>query len=310
MKNAKAIFTVILVTFLWGCNASVLEEKGGRNADYQSIHASTTIVFIHGMYLTPITWREWELQYQSLGYTTFSPAWPLHDLPIAEQNATHPNTALAELTLSEILQYYRDFIAALEEKPILIGHSMGGLITQILLSEGIAAGGIAINSAPPQGVISAELNFLKANQPHIDPFLSVSKPTQLTFGQFQFGFVNNMPLEEQKNAYAKYAVPESRRVGRSTLTSAAKVDATIERPPLLLISGGDDHTIPASLSYSNFLKYGNTPSVTDYKQFPERNHWTILQNDWELVAGYIDDWIEVNKLPMTLAESEQVFVEQ
>jgi len=306
----KTIITVMLVTFLWGCNASVLEEIGPRDTHYQSIPSTNTIVFIHGMYLTPLTWSEWEAHYQLLGYTTFSPAWPLHDASVAEQNNKHPNSELAELTLSEILQYYRDFIAALDEKPILIGHSMGGLIAQILLSEGIVAGGVAINSAPPQGVISVDPDFLRANQPHIDPFLSVSKPTQLTFEQFQFGFVNNMLLEDQRRAYASYAVPESRRVGRATLTSAAKVEAAVVRPPLLLVSGGGDHTIPASLSYSNFLKYRNSQSVTDYRQFPERNHWTLLQEDWETVASYIDEWVEVNKLPMILAEGEQQLMEE
>ncbi len=310
MQTVKIITIVILITFLWGCKANVLEEKGARDTSYQSIAPSNTVVFIHGMYLTPLSWSQWESHFQSLGYTTFSPAWPLHDASVEELNDEHPNSALSELTLPEVVQYYRDFIATLEEQPILIGHSMGGLISQILLSEGIAAGGIAINSAPPQGVISLDPNFLKANQPHIDPFLSASKPTQLTFTQFQFGFVNNMQLEEQQMAYLDYSVPESRRVGRATPTSAAKIDTEVAKPPLLLISGGDDHTIPASLSYSNFSKYRNSPSATDYKQFPDRNHWTLLQENWESVANYIDRWIEENRLPMALSESEQTLVER
>lgn len=311
MEKIKILVAVIFVTFSWGCSPpEVLEEKGVRAIDYQSILPSETVVFIHGMYLTPITWSNWETHFQSMGYKTFSPAWPLHDLPVYDLNLQHPSTALADLGLPEILQHYRDFTSTLEEKPILVGHSMGGLVTQILLSEGIAAGGIAINSAPPRGIISIDSNFLTANQPHIDLRLPETEPAQLTFEQFQFGFVNNMSLEEQQLAYNDYAVPESRRVGRSTLTSTAEVASDVVRPPLLLISGGNDHTIPAGLSYSNLLKYRESPSVTDYKQFPERNHWTLLQNNWESVADYILNWLEENRLPMVPAESEQVFVTQ
>lgn len=294
MLYLRKLLLALPLLILTGCGADVLEEKGARDPSYLPISQTNTIVFVHGMYLTPIVWQEWETHFQDLGYDTHSPAWQQHDLSVAEQNSIHPSDALAALTLPEVVRHYRDYIAALEETPILIGHSMGGLIVQMLLSEGIGAAGVAINSAPPQGVLSANADFLKANWPHINPVLSPDKPTQLTFEQFTFGFVNDMDSETQINAYNHYAVPESRHVGKATLTRDAAIDVTLPRAPLLILAGGNDHTIPASLNYTNFKKYQPAPSITDYKQFPERNHWTILQPEWEMLAEYIQVWLGDN----------------
>ena len=296
MNHLRKIVLMLHILILSGCGADVLEEQGTRELSYLPVAASSTVVFIHGMYLTPLVWQEWESLFQDSGFNTYSPAWPQHDLSVAEQNAIHPSSALAELTLPDVLQYYREYITALEEPPILIGHSMGGLIVQILLSEGLGAAGIAINSAPPQGVISANTNFLKANWPHINPFLSPNKPTQLTFKQFAFGIVNDMDSEIQINTFSQYAVPESRRVGKATLTNDAAIDIALPRAPLLILAGGNDRMIPASLNYTNFKKYRSAASITDYKQFRDRNHWTILQPEWESLADYIQEWLGDNSV--------------
>ena len=284
IRNIKLLLVLPFIMLLAACNAKITEVTGPRLPDYRTISNSGTVVFIHGMYLTPRIWEGWEERFQAAGYTTHSPAWPLHELSVEDQNALHPSAELGALTLPAVLQHYRDFIATLDEEPILVGHSMGGLIVQLLLAEGIGAGGIAIDSAPPFGVISIDPAFLKANSPHLNPFLKASVPVQLTFGQFQFGFANGMPEEQQSAIYQEQVVPESRRIGRFTLTSQAKVDATVARTPLLLIAGGKDHTIPANLNYSNFQIYRNTPAITDYKMFPDRNHLTIVQAGWEQVA--------------------------
>lgn len=150
-----------------------------------------------------------------------------------------------------------------------------------------------LHSAPPFGVLSADPNFLKANWPHINPFLSLAQPTQLTLEQF--AFMEDLDTETQLNAYTDYVVPESRRVGRAPLNEVARINTEQARTPLLFIAGGKDNIIPASLNYANFRKYENTPAITDYKQFPERNHWTLLQPGREAVAAYIEDWLEQNR---------------
>lgn len=294
MQITKIILVMLVTCFLWACKANVQEQKGPRDPEFQTITASKTIVFVHGMYLTPNSWDEWETHFQDLGFTTYSPAWPLHDLPVDEQNALHPNSSLGTLTLPMLLQHYRDFIATLDEAPILIGHSMGGLVVQLLLEENSAAAGIVIHSAPPFGVISIEPKFLKASWPILNPALNPSEPSKLTFKQFQYGFVNGMDLTIQQDAYAHYCVPDSLRVGRSSLTSAAKVDTSVSRAPLLIIAGGRDNTVTASTNYANFRLYHKTPAITDYKQFPDRNHWTLKQDGWQAVADYTANWIEEN----------------
>lgn len=287
------ILTIALLFFALGaCKLNVIEEVGPRSPEFTRIGNSKTILFIHGMYLTPDAWSEWRNYFESLGYETHAPAWPLHDLSVEEQNQLHPNATLGALTLKDVLNQYRAYINTLDEKPIAIGHSMGGLISQILLEEDLLSGAIALHSAPPFGVLSAEPEFLKANWPMLNPLISVDEPIQLTLRQFQYGFANGMEESAQQSAYQQFMVPESRRVGRATTTTAAALQLDVPREPLLLIAGGTDRTITARLNYANFQAYQNTPAITDFRQFPERNHWTIGMNNWESVAEHIAQWIE------------------
>lgn len=297
MGTSLSLIIRILLLFLATCQLSacyqnIQEEQGERKPEYASLGESKTILFIHGMYLTPDSWSNWEDHFQAQGYETHAPAWPLHDLSVAEQNQLHPSDTLGNLTLEAVLNHYRAYLATLDEKPIAIGHSMGGLIAQMLLEEGLLSAGIALHSAPPFGVISAEPKFLKANWPMLNPLISVDQPIQLTFPQFQYGFANGMELSQQQSAYQTYLVPESRRVGRVTTTRAAELKLDEARGPLLLVSGGIDRTITASLNYANYRAYRNTPAITDYKQFPTRNHWTIGMTGWQEVADYCVNWIE------------------
>jgi alpha-beta hydrolase superfamily lysophospholipase len=177
----------------------------------------------------------------------------------------------------------------LDEKPILIGHSMGGLVVQLLLQSDLAAAGVAIDSAPPMGVLTTKWSFLKSNWPHITPFVSLNSPIDMTFGRFQYTFVNGLPLAEQQAAFDKYVVPESRRVPRQSLT--ARIDFKRQHPPLLLVAGSADHIIPASLNKTNYTAYKASSSVTDFKEFAGRTHFTIGQQGWEAVADYILAWL-------------------
>jgi len=253
-----------------------------------------TIVFIHGMYMTATCWDNWSAYFNGKGYRVFAPAWPGREQSVEMIKKAHPDSRLGKLTLSDVVDSMSDFIQRLDEKPVVIGHSMGGLVTQILLQKDLAAGGIAIDSAPPMGVFALDSNFLKANWGHITPFANLRSPVYMTFEQFQFAFVNTMALDEQRAAYELYAVPESRAVPRESLT--AKIDFAHKKVPLLMIAGGDDHLIPASLNRINYRKYAGAPSPTDFKEFPGRCHFLIGQKGWEEIAGYCLDWI-TNQIP-------------
>lgn len=251
---------------------------------------SRTVVFIHGMYMNSLCWGQWVTRFEDKGYKCLAPNWPGRDQPIDVLRKNHPDSTLGQLTLSRVLEHFAEIIRTLDEKPILIGHSMGGLALQILLQRELAAAGVAIDSAPPMGVFTTKWTFLKSNWPHITPFVSQSSPIEMTFERFQYTFVNTLPLAEQRAAYDRYVVPESRRVPRESLT--ARVDFKRPHPPLLLVAGSADNIIPASLNKSNYAKYEASSSVTDFKEFAGRTHFIIGQNNWEEVADYILSWLD------------------
>ena len=202
-----------------------------------------------------------------------------------------PDSKLGKLNLTDILAHLTQKIQSLNEKPILIGHSMGGLVTQILNQRGLASATVAIDSAPPAGVFTTEFSFLKANWGHVTPFANPNSPVIMTFERFQYAFVNGMSMNEQRAAFDTYVVPESRAIPRQSLTSVAKIDFKKEHTPLLLIAGGADNIIPASLTKTNYEKYKASPSVTDFKEFAGRNHFLLGQKGWEEVADYVLGWL-------------------
>lgn len=253
-----------------------------------------SILFIHGMYMTPLCWEKWVEYYGAKGYKCISPAWPGRSESVETLRKRHPDPRLGRLTLTNVIDHFSDVIKGLDEKPVLIGHSMGALAVQLLLQKNLGAAGVAIDSAPPMGVFTTKFSFLKSNWAHITPFVSVSKPIEMTFERFQYTFVNKMSLEEQKSAFERYVVPESRRVPRESLT--AKIDFRKPHVPLLIIGGADDNIIPASLNKSNYRKYKSSPSVTDYKEFEGRTHFIIGQNNWKEIADYILRWLDEKEI--------------
>lgn len=254
--------------------------------------ASKKIVFIHGMYMTPACWEQWVGYFRARGRDCLAPAWPGRDQPVAVLRRNHPDSQLAALTLTAVLEHLSGVIRTLDEKPILIGHSMGGLITQLLLQRGLASAAVAIDSAAPQGVFTTKWSFIRANWSHVNPFVSKSRPATMTFEQFQYAFANSLPLAEQQTAYETFVVPESRRVPAESLAAVARIDFKKPGAPLLLIAGSNDHIIPASLNQSNYAKYQRPGSVTDFKEFPGRTHFIIGQSGWEEVADYVATWLD------------------
>lgn len=293
-KRIAGILGLLLGGMLSACSspAVILSPRLGATA---KIAKAQTVVFIHGMFMTPACWEKWEPHFQARGYKTLVPAWPEHELPIVEQRKA--SAKLAAVTLEEVLERYRKAIRELgpENPPILVGHSMGGLIVQLLLQEGLGAAGIAIDSAPPKGVISLKYSFLKSNWPVVSPSAKLDNPIVLSQDDWNYAFTNCVASDEQKASFEKYAVPESRRVGKGPTTDAAKIQYDRARPPLLMIAGELDHIIPASLNRSNYGKYASSPSITDFREFPGRCHYIIGQQGWEEVADYALDWIKNNQ---------------
>ncbi len=254
-----------------------------------------TVVFITGAFVHHSCWDEWKNYFKSKGYHAIAPPWPHKSSSAEVLRNSQPNRDIAGNRLAALTDYYDNIVRQLPEKPILIGHSIGGLMVQLLLQRGLGFAGVAIHSVPPQGVMTFKFSFLKAGWGPLGFFTSVRNSFLMSFNQWKYAFTNGMDCELQKEAYYQFAIPESKLIVRDTITKAAKVNFENPHAPLLLTSGSTDNTIPASLNYSNYLKYKNSNSITDYKEFKGRNHFVLGQPTWQEDADYILDWL--NKLP-------------
>ena len=244
--------------------------------------------------MTTLCWEKWIPYYESKGYRVLAPAWPGRDKPVELLNKMHPDPQLPKLKVGDIVEHMAGVIKGLNEKPAIIGHSMGGLVVQILLQRDLAVAGVAIDPAPPMGVFSTQWSFYRSNFPAINPLL-LARPALMTFKHFQYAFANTLPAQEQRAVYDHYMVPESRMVPVSSLGLAGRVDFKRAHPPLLITAGERDHIVPASLNRSNYKRYKASASVTDFHQFAGRDHTLTCSSGWQEVADTCLGWLEKQK---------------
>jgi pimeloyl-ACP methyl ester carboxylesterase len=252
--------------------------------------SAKTVVFIHGNFVSYTSWNAWVQRFENKGYKCIAIAYPLRDKSVAELRRIHPDPNLGRITLEQVLDHHVRIIQGLNEKPIIIGHSFGGLLTQLLVNRGLASAAVAIDSVPPMGVMTTKWSFIKSLLPVINPLAPASRPYLMTFEHFQYTFVNGMAYNDQRRAYDEIVVPESTRLARGALSSTARVDFTKAHPPLLMIAGEIDNIMPASLNKTNFKRYQASPSRTEFKEFPGRNHYLIGAQGWTEIADYALDW--------------------
>jgi pimeloyl-ACP methyl ester carboxylesterase len=266
------------------------------------------VVFITGAFVSNRCWDQWKTYFENKGYNCLAPAWPNKEGEPWKLRNNQPNPEIASIRLNDVIEHYSKIIQALPEKPILIGHSLGGLITQILLERGLALAGVAVHSVAPQGIIPTQFSFYRSTWKALGFFTSTKKAYLMSFKDWQYAFTNGMPLKEQQAAYELITIPESKLGLRDGLTSVAKVDFNKARGPLLILAGDQDHCIPEALNLRNFNKYKNNPSVTDYKLLPGRNHFVLGQPTWQEDADYILGWLDKNTLALIPQKAEEVLV--
>ena len=253
----------------------------------------STVVFIHGAWVTPASWDNFKDFFTRRGYECVAPAWPRKDHSI-EQLRADPSR-LAGLGVQEIVDRYDGIIRDQSEPPLLVGHSFGAMFVQMLLDRGLGAAGVAIDSAPPRGVFATELSVFRANLPVLMQPGARKGVVRMTYPQFRYGFANTLTETDARDAYERHVVPETGRIFFQVAlgANAVKVDfGNAKRKPLLMIAGEDDHVVAAGLNRSNFRKYARSGARTDFKEFPGRCHWLIEQKGWEQVADYSANWLE------------------
>ncbi len=261
-------------------------------------HAQTDappIVLIHGLWMTPLSWEHWIDHYRQHGYEVLAPAWPGMDGEIEELR--RDASGLEHLGIPQIVEYYEEIIAALDRPPLIMGHSFGGLITQLLLDHGLGAAGVAIDSAAAKGVLTLPVSELKSAFPVLKNPANNHRTVMLTAAEFHYAFTNTLTDDESRAVYDRYAVPGPGRVlfqaalANFNPRAATRVDFhNDDRAPLLFIAGSEDHVIPAAVNESNAKKYRKSEALTEFKAFPGRSHYTLGQPGWEDVADYALQW--------------------
>ncbi|MBI1258449.1 MAG: alpha/beta fold hydrolase [Chloroflexi bacterium] len=256
--------------------------------------STRTVVFIHGNFVNYQSWDNWVARYEARGYRCIAIPYPGRDKTVEALRKTHPDPTLGKLSLEKAIEHHVNIIAGMDEPPIIIAHSFGGLIAQLLVNRGLGAAAVVIDSVPPMGVLTTKLSFYRGTFPVLNPLVPASQPYLMTFKDWQYTFTNGMSLDEQRRAYDKYLVPESRRLSRGGLGFKARINFKKSHAPLLFIAGEKDHLMPAALNKANFKRYqASAPSITDFKEFPGRTHFSVIGGKgWEEVADYAINWVE------------------
>ncbi|MGZ5296908.1 MAG: alpha/beta hydrolase [Actinomycetota bacterium] len=253
-----------------------------------------TALFIHGAWVGPACWEPFIGRFEAAGYRCVAPAWPFDDRPIAELRA-RPAAELAGVGVQEIVDHYEQIARTLPEPPVLIGHSFGGLFVQMLLDRGVGAAGVAIDPAPPRGVLPTPGAF-RASFSVLRTWRGWRKVLTVSFDDFSWGFLHNLREDEQRRVYDAQVIPTPGRtffqVGFAMFNSATRVNFRNDgRAPLLIIAGEKDRTVPAAMNRANLKKYRHSNVATDLREFPGRSHWLIAEPGWEEVADHAIDWL-------------------
>jgi non-heme chloroperoxidase len=261
--------------------------------------AKRTIVFIHGLWIHSSSWRPWMNFFAEKGYETLNPPWPGDSATVAECRA-NPQ-AIANRGVTEISNSYAKVIEALPELPIVIGHSFGGLIAQIILGRGIASAAIAIDPAPIKGVWQLPFSALKASLAVLANPFNLKKAVSLSYNQFRYGFANAVPEKEARELFDNWTIPAPGRplfqaATASFAGSETKVNtANSSRGPLLITGGEKDHIAPPILGRASLKKYPSS-RITEFKLFEGRGHSLIVDHGWEEIARYSLDWLNSKEL--------------
>ncbi|MBL7253211.1 alpha/beta hydrolase [Paractinoplanes lichenicola] len=257
---------------------------------------TTPLVFIHGLWLHATSWNPWIEMFAAEGYAPIAPGWPGDPDTVAEARETPES--IADHGIDDVVEHFAQIIRGLDAAPILIGHSFGGMIAQKLLGQDLARAAVAIDAAQIKGVLPLPLSALRATLPVFKNPANKHRAVSLTAEQFRFAFGNAIPAEESDALFEQWTIPAPGKplfeaaAANFDPHSPAKVDtANQNRGPLLLMTGGKDHTVPEAVTRATLKQYRHSDAVTDITEFPDRGHSLTIDNGWREVAGTALAWL-------------------
>lgn len=271
-------------------------DRDHEQIDKANASGRPAVVFVHGLWLLPSSWDSWRNRFESAGYATVAPGWPDDPETVAEAKA-YPEV-FAGKSIKQVADHFQDVIGALNGKPAVVGHSFGGLLTEILAGRGLSAASVAISPAPFRGVLPLPLSALRVASVGLRNPLNRGRAVGLSYGQFRFGFANMVSEDEAKDLYEKFSVPTP---AKPLFQAAAanlnpwtedKVDTRNPgRGPLLIVSGDSDHTVPWSIANASYKKERRNPGVTEIVKVAGHGHSLTIDKGSGEVAQLAIDFI-------------------
>ncbi|BDY30650.1 alpha/beta hydrolase [Mycolicibacterium mageritense] len=278
---------------------SVITPREQAEIDRANASDAQPVVFVHGLWLLPDSWDNWRSYFEDRGFVTLAPGWP--DDPATTAEARRDPSVFAHKGVGDITEHYADVIRALDRKPIIIGHSFGGLITQKLAGMGLATAAVAIDPAPFRGVLPLPLSALRASFPVLGNPFNYRRAIALTPKQFRFAFANAVSEDEARTLYEQYSVAGSgvplfqAAVANFNPRSETKIDTkNPDRGPLLILSGEKDNTVPWAIANASYKQYKKNPNVTEIVEIPGRGHSLVIDSGWRDVADAALKFISTN----------------
>ena len=247
------------------------------------------IMFVHGLWLLPSSWDRWADLFEQSGFVALTPGWP--DDPDTVEEANAEPDVFAKKSVGDVADHYAAIVRKLDKRPAIIGHSFGGLLTQILAGRGLSAASVAIDPAPFRGVLPLPISALKSASPVLKNPANRNRAVPLTYDQFRFGFANAVSKEEAKELYHTYAVPgsgeplfQAASANLNPWTEAKVNSKNPERGPLLIISGEKDNTVPWRIANASFKRQRRNEGVTEIVELKDRGHALVIDSGWREVA--------------------------
>jgi non-heme chloroperoxidase len=266
-----------------------ITEYEARQIAQANASGRSPVVFIHGLWLLPMSWDRWRQVFEDAGYTTLAPGWPDDPNTVGEANA-HPEV-FAHKTVGQIADHFEEVIGELTKRPALIGHSFGGLLAQILAGRGVSDATVAIDPAPFRGVLPLPISALKSAAPVLGNPANHSRAVPLTYEQFRFAFANAVGEDEAQELYNTYAVPgsgvplfQAATANLNPWTEAKVKSKNPDRGPLLIIDGARDNTVPWAIANASYKKQKRNKGVTEIVKIPGRGHSLTIDHGWRDVA--------------------------